>query len=116
MAKRTKHGAAAPEPRPQYSYTLSTDKPWLYRLLNLETREVWAFDIRDGKMVPVIEVPCAQPLLLPVRAEGPDGTLGDGAIEIWPGHPEHERRKAELEQRERVLAKPRRAGRKKEGK
>lgn len=35
--------------------------PHLYRLTNLETRITWALTTRNGRLVPVVEVPCAQP-------------------------------------------------------
>ena len=28
-------------------------------------------------------------LLVPMRAEGPDGTMGDGMVEIGPDHPDY---------------------------
>jgi hypothetical protein len=58
----------------------------------------------------------SSPLLLPLRAEGPDGILDDGAVEIWPGHPEYERQKAHLEWREQILGKSGRGARRTEGK
>ena len=41
---------------PVYSYTLRTDKPWVWRLANLETGETFAFSVRDGRLVLVREV------------------------------------------------------------
>lgn len=52
-----------------------------------------------------------RPVLLPVRAEGPDGIIGDGAVEIWPGHPDYEQQKAEIERLNRILNKPGRTAR-----
>lgn len=37
-------------------------------------------------------------LLIPKRAEGPDGLLGDGMVEIGPDHPDYQEWLAEVRQ------------------
>jgi hypothetical protein len=39
-------------------------------------------------------------ILIPARAESEDGTIGDGVIEIMPGHPDYDEWLAFLEGKE----------------
>jgi hypothetical protein len=115
MAKRTKQEPQAPEPGPMSPELLDLwarvlVDPRKYRLVDIETQTAWAFTVKDGKLVPVREVPCAQPVMLPLRAESEDGIIGDGAIPIWPNDPRYAERKAELDRLEAIL-KPGRAAR-----
>src|SRR4051794_2881133 len=116
MTKRTKKEPQAPE-----SGTMSPEllalwagvlvDPRKYRLVDIETQTTWAFTVKDGRVVPERELPCAQPPMLPVRAESVDGSVtGDAAIQIWPNDPRYGREKAFLDRHEEIL-KPGRAGR-----
>ncbi len=39
--------------------------------------------------IPLIEKLPNGNLLVPMRAEGPDGLIGDGLVEIGPDHPDY---------------------------
>jgi hypothetical protein len=115
MAMRTKQEPQAPAPGPVSPELLALwarvlEAPFRYRLTDLETRTTWAITMRDGRLVPEVEVVCGPPVMLPVRAESEDGIIGDGAIPIWPNDPRYAREKAFLDRREEIL-KPGRAAR-----
>jgi hypothetical protein len=63
---------------------------------------MWIFIAAGGEVSLVPVATSGGPVLLPVRAEGPDGMIGDGAIEIFPGHPLYEQRLAEIEWEQRL--------------
>jgi hypothetical protein len=43
-------------------------------------------------------------VMIPMRAEGPHGLIGDGLVQMLPSEPEYDRLKAWLESEERPLA------------
>lgn len=51
----------------------------------------------------------ADRLLVPMRAEGPNGEIGDGTVEIGPGHPQFQQWATWLDRQEPVgkAARPR---------
>lgn len=112
MARTRKSEPIPPAPVSQELLDLCgrvLEAPYKYRLTDLDTGTIWALTTRYGRLVPEVEVVCGQPVMMPMRAEGPDGLVGDGAITLWPNDPRYAERKAELDRLEQVLKTGRKA-------